>query len=136
ATLAWFLAALVGVVVGILGVALTNAIADGGAWISADSFIWVFVTFYIGATLFIAPVSLVVIFVVRETRIRRPWADAVGGAAAAVVGSVLAEIVAGVALSGHASASFTLVPFALVAGLLAGPVYWWLAGKLRPPYAR
>ena len=127
---------LVGVVVGVLGIAATNVV-HGGSWLSVESFLLASSVFYAGAVTFIAPLTWLMIVVVRTGRIRRPWADAVGGAAAALTGIIAADAVSDLIFVGRlVENNLALVPNALVSGLIAGPVYWWLAGKPRPPYSQ
>ena len=134
ATLAWAGACLVGVEIGMLSIAATNVILRGGSWLSVESFVMASTLFYAGAVAFVAPLSVLIVFLVRTARIRRPWADAVGGAAAAITGALAEHTVLDLNFIGHVTSDPVLVPFALVSGLIAGPVYWWLAGKPRPPY--
>jgi hypothetical protein len=135
ATLAWAGACLIGVVLGVLGVAATHVL-KGGSWISMHTFVLAASTFYVAAVAFIAPLSALIIVVVRASRIRRPWADTVGGAVAAIAGVFAADAAAELILYGNllAGDDVMLVPFALVSGLVAGPTYWWLTGRPRPPY--
>lgn len=136
ATLAWAGACLVGVVVGVLSVAATHALLQGGSWLSIETFVLASSLFYAGAVAFIAPFSVLTVFVIRAARIRRPWADTVGGAAATITGTLAANAVGDLIIYRHIVDDPVLVPHALVSGLIAGPVYWWLAGKPRPPYSQ
>jgi hypothetical protein len=134
AALAWAAACLIGVVVGVLGVATMN-VAQGGSWLSVQTFLLASGTFYAGAVAFIAPLSALIVFIARIGRIRRPWADTVGGAIAAVAGVFAADAVAELIFYGNLIPNdVVLVPFALIAGLIAGPTYWWLTGRPQPPY--
>lgn len=134
AALAWAGACLIGVAVGVLGVATMNVV-QGGSWLSVQTFFLASSTFYVGAVAFIAPLSGLIVFVVRIGRIRRPWADTVGGAVAAVAGTYAADAVAELILYGNLiPGDVRLVPSALIAGLVAGPTYWWLTGRPEPPY--
>ncbi|HYD85011.1 MAG TPA: hypothetical protein VEA63_13195 [Opitutus sp.] len=117
-----------------LGVATMNVV-QGGPWLSVQTFLLASGTFWVGAVAFIAPLSALIVFVGRIGGIRRPWADTVGGAIAAVAGVFAADAVAELIFYGNLiPGDVMLVPFALIAGLVAGPTYWWLAGRPQPPY--
>lgn len=136
ATLAWAGACLIGIVVGVLGVAVTNVL-QGGSWLSIQTFILASSLFYLCAVVFIAPPSLLIVGPVRMARIRRPWGDTVGGALAALIGILAADALADLGMYGHlVGGEPVLFPHALVSGLVGGPAYWWLAGKPNPPYPR
>ncbi len=128
AALAWVGACFVGACIGVLGIATANVVGRNGAWISAQDFMMVSGAFFFGSLIITAPLSLLAIVVIRMTGIRRPWADTVAGAAIAVIGAMAPEIL----LYGRVTGESSLPPFALMAGLIAGPIYWCLAGKPRP----
>jgi len=58
-----------------------------------------------------------------------------GGALAAVAGVFAAFATFDLIYYGHlfGGGFEALAPVALLSGLLAGPTYWWLAGKPQPP---
>jgi hypothetical protein len=137
AVLAWAAACLIGVCLSVLGTGLAHVLFDDGAWLSLETFVLASSVLYLGALAFIAPLSLLMVFVIRKTGIRRPWADTVGGASVAISGVFAADAVGELVFYGHIVRDGTaLIPHALLSGLLAGPVYWWLACKPRPPYSR
>lgn len=110
-------------------------VVQGGSWLSVQTFLLASSTFYVGALIFIAPLSALIVFVVRIGRIRRPWADTVGGIVAAIAGVFAADAGTDLILYGNLiGGDVMLVPFALIAGLVAGPTYWCFAGRPRPPY--
>jgi hypothetical protein len=135
AVLAWTLACLIGAAAAVSAMGVANVVLDGGSFYSPSTFLFGLSVFYVAAVLFVGPISAFLVLVIRVHRIRRPWADTVGGAGAAVLGLYGGNVVANLLVYGRVIADPPLLPIALMAGLIAGPAYWWLAGRPRPPYA-
>lgn len=99
--------------------------AHGAPW---DSLALALIVMFFGAALVTAPLSMMLVFAARLSKAPRPWADFVGGIAIGVIAPELMYF-------WHWLDTQMWVGYGLVGGMAAGPLYWRLAGKPRPPYA-
>jgi len=129
ATLSWFAACFVGTCVGVACFEASGALA-GQATASLNALAFGLGALFIGAAILTAPLSLVLVLLMRMSGIRRPWADSVGGAAVGATAAILPELL----YHQHLIEAGALIPYAMAGGFAAGPLYWWLTGRPRPPY--
>lgn len=129
AILGWAAANVVGLSVFVLLVKVVGW-ATGKATASFSESVFV-LGILIGPTAVVtAPMLLASSLIIRASGIRRPWADTVAGVAIAMLTACVPMLI----LPGGAFAESGIFGLALICGLAAGPTYWYVAGKPRPPY--
>jgi hypothetical protein len=114
---AWFVAVLVGAVVGVALIVVT---------VRAD-FPWSFLPIVIqfgvmGSWLF----AVLFVYIAHKTNAPRPLADIVAGALVALILSLTVGVIGGLPL--------VALPSEAIAGAIAGLAYWLVAGSPQPPY--
>lgn len=113
---------------------LTSVFGEGaepitGEGLAAMLAITVLTGAYVAA--FAAIPVIILVWIYRLLKVRRGWGDAITGA---LLGALLIHLMA-FGLSGLTTLPSPLSLLFAVAGAVAGFVYWFLAGRPRPPYA-